>query len=82
MSSSMVAPVKPYTSTIPYSSTAELIPLRMRNFMPASAERPSRLNAASAATGSAVSSREMYSVMSSTDEASSIMPLTENSNSA
>ena len=52
-------PVKPYTMTIPYSSTAELTALSMRNFIPDSVERGFRRNAANAARGSAVSSSDM-----------------------
>ena len=56
MPASDVVPVNPYTSTMPYSSTAELTALNTRNFIPDSLERLSRENAASAAMGSAVSS--------------------------
>ena len=59
ISGNEVLPVNPYTMTMPYSSTAELIALSIRNFMPDSVERVSLMNAASAAMGSAVSSSDM-----------------------
>ena len=73
-----VVPVNPNVSTRPYRSTAELIALRSRNFTPASLERESRRKAASAARGSAVSSRAMYMEISSVVAARSIMPPAEN----
>ena len=59
MTSRDVLPVKPYTTTMPYSRTAELMALRIRNFIADSPERLSLRNAASAAIGSVVSSSEM-----------------------
>ena len=44
---------------MPYSSTAELMALSNRNFIPASVERESLWKAASAASGSDVNSSAM-----------------------
>ena len=57
MSDSSVLPVNPNTSAIPYSISAELIAPMIRNFIPASLERPFIRKAASAASGSVVSSK-------------------------
>ena len=60
---------------------AELSALSSRNFMPDSADLASRLKAARAAMGRAVSSSATYMVISSTAEASSIIPAVEKSTS-
>ena len=51
----------------------------MRNFMPASLERPLGRKAASAANGSVVNSRAMYMVISSSAATSSIIPVADRS---
>ena len=56
---------------------AELIALRIKNFIPDSAERGFLRNADNAAKGSAVSSRDIYKVINSIQEANNIMPAAE-----
>ena len=64
--------------TMPYSRIAELMALRMKNFMLDSVERLVRRNAARAAIGRAVSSRAMKIVIRFVVDARSIMPVVEN----